>query len=161
MKERLKMDIELQENLQNNWDQGNRINRKHSHKEVKRNSLQQNASQLLQFNESNGGILEAILEDPKPRRTKKRLQQKSALTRDGLKASQNLIEYSISNQLNQNPSNNLLNNSSAVFDPQSEVLKFATLRNNKVIHREEPDYSRKHTIQNMMAKRQKAAHQIQ
>lgn len=104
--------------------------------------------------ESNNGLLQAILEDPKRQVKKKDPQKSSDLTRDGLKASQNLIEFSMHKQPNQNQSWALMSSSSGVLDPQGEVKKFTSLRNNRALLREEPDYSRKHTIQNMMAKRQ-------
>ena len=64
---------------------------------AKRNSMHNKETQFLL--ENNNGLLAAILEDPKPTvlKTKKRVQQKSALTRDGLKASQNLIDFSMNN----------------------------------------------------------------
>ena len=74
-----------------------RANRVKSAGMAKRNSMYNKETQFLL--ENNNGLLAAILEDPKPpgRKPKKRAQQKSALTRDGLKASQNLIDFSMNN----------------------------------------------------------------
>ena len=45
-------------------------------------------------------------------------------------------------------------NPSGIFDPQSEVLRHTRMR---IIHREEPDYSKKTAVRNLMAKRQRGS----
>ena len=66
------------------------------------------------------------------------------MTRDGLRASQDLIEFSAKGY-----TSGLLSSSSGVFDP----------RNKRVLNRNETDYNRQSTIHNLVAKRQKALQQ--
>lgn len=101
-------------------------------------------------------MLESIIEKPKGKKRNKGQDVKTnqTLTREGLQASQNLLDFS-ANQTFQLPNRNLVTNSSGVFDPKSEIIQSTWMRNNNQVQREEPDYSKKSTIQNMMAKRQK------
>jgi len=72
------------------------------------------------------------------------------LTDDGIRASQTLLSLTVGGLEQFNDP--LANSRSCVFDPQSDILKSALRGNHRIASRDEPTFSKKSAVKNLLLK---------